>query len=48
MLRNAYTINLNQKISSGKACVGRFDGKNHCIVAVVSSDKVWTGHGIHY
>ena len=40
MLKNLFTISLNQKIVSGKDSVGKFDGKHYCIVAAVSSDKV--------
>ena len=35
-----FTINLNQKILPGRVTVGEFDGKNPCLAAATTAEKV--------
>ena len=47
MLKSVFTANLNEKISPGKAAIGKFDGIHPCIVAATGSDKLLV-HNPHW
>lgn len=40
MLKTVFTVNLNEKLLPGRVAIGVFDGKNPCIVAATTADKV--------
>ncbi len=40
-----FTLNLNQKILSGRVGIGAFDGEKPCLVAATTAEKVYMHNG---